>query len=81
MPLQIPLGQHLQPHALDAGRRPGEIPVDDGLIEADRLENLGAAIALNGRDTHLAIVLTTPFTAALMYFLIAACDRGLSKRP
>ena len=33
--------------------RPGEVLVDDVLVEADRLEDLGAAVALDGRDAHL----------------------------
>ena len=34
-------------------RRPGEVAVDDFLVEADRLEDLGAAVALDGGDAHL----------------------------
>ena len=40
----------------DAGqarRRPGEVLVDDVLVEADRLEDLRAAVALDGGDPHL----------------------------
>ena len=41
------------PDAADARRRVGEIPLDEVLLEADRLENLRAAIALQRRDAHL----------------------------
>src|SRR5206468_5582531 len=39
-------GEHLETDSLDTGRRPGEIPVDDGLIQDDRLEDLRPPIAL-----------------------------------
>ncbi len=50
--------QHLlrdlvEPDALDPGRRPGEVLVDDRVVQADRLEDLRATIALDGRDPHL----------------------------
>ena len=39
--------------AFDAGVRAGEILVDEVLPQADRVENLRAAIGLIGRDAHL----------------------------
>ena len=39
--------------AADARRGPGEVLVDERLIEADRLEDLRAAVALQRRDAHL----------------------------
>ena len=39
--------------ALDRGGRAGEIGVDEVGIEPDRVEDLGAAIGLVGRDAHL----------------------------
>ena len=42
-----------QPHAFDAGMGAGEILVDEVLAQADRVENLRAAIGLIGGDAHL----------------------------
>ena len=39
--------------AADARRGPGEVAVDELLLEADRLEDLRAAVALQRRDAHL----------------------------
>ena len=46
-------GQHAEPDAADARRGAGEVAVDERLLEADRLEDLRAAVALDGRDPHL----------------------------
>ncbi len=46
-------GDHVQTDAGDARRRPGEILVDDLLAQADRLEDLCAAIALRRGNAHL----------------------------
>jgi len=46
-------GDPLQIGTFDAGGGPGEVLVDHGVMQADRLENLGAAITLHGGDTHL----------------------------
>ncbi len=45
--------EHLQVHALDARWRAGEILLDQRAAEADGLEDLGAAIALERGDAHL----------------------------
>ena len=37
----------------DAGGGPGDVLVDDILADADGFEDLGAAVALEGRDAHL----------------------------
>src|SRR5262249_44494175 len=47
------LSNHLDADAADARSRPGEVSVDDILIETDGFEDLGAAIALGGGDAHL----------------------------
>jgi hypothetical protein len=47
------LRQDVDAHALDLRRGPGEILVDDALVQPDGLEDLRAAIALHGRDAHL----------------------------
>ena len=73
MPLQHLFGQHVHTDALDAGWRPGEIPVNDGLIQPDSLEDLRAAVALNGGDAHLGHRLHNAFHGGLDVFL----DRGL----
>src|SRR2546427_11157878 len=69
VPLQTLLGQHVQADSLNAGRGPGEITVDYGLIEADRLENLRAAVALDGRDAHFRHRLDDAFDGGLDVFL------------
>src|SRR5208282_238034 len=73
MPLQNLLGQHIQPHAFNARRCPGEILVDDFAVETDGLENLRAAITLNGRDAHFGHRLDHAFHGGLDVFL----DGGL----
>jgi hypothetical protein len=47
------LGDLGQADALDAGRGAGEILVDEIGLQADRVEDLRAAIGLVGRDAHL----------------------------
>ena len=47
------LSQHIQPDAAEARRRPGKVTRHHLLVEPDRLKDLGAAVALQGRDTHL----------------------------
>ena len=37
-------GDFFHADAFDAGRRPGEVTVDDGLVDADGLENLSSAV-------------------------------------
>ena len=44
---------NLQPHALNAGRRPCEVAVDDLLIKSHCFKNLGPTVALHSGDTHL----------------------------
>src|ERR1035437_2222947 len=46
-------GQHVQADTFDARHRPGEVPVNDGVVQPDGLENLRATIALDGGDAHL----------------------------
>ena len=52
LPQRFP-GDLVQANALDARIGPGEILVDNALIEPHGLKNLGAAIGLDGGDTHL----------------------------
>ena len=47
------LGDRGDVGAFDAGGRAGEVLVDDLLLEADALEDLGAEVALDGRDADL----------------------------
>jgi hypothetical protein len=47
------LGDRLDAHAANARRRPREIAIDEVFRQADRLEDLRAAIALQRRDAHL----------------------------
>src|SRR6185295_533397 len=41
---------HVDVDATEARRRPGEVFVDDALVEADGFEDLGPAVALDGGD-------------------------------
>ena len=41
-------GQHVQADAFDTRHRPGEVPVNDVVVQSDGLKNLRAAIALDG---------------------------------
>src|SRR5439155_25504787 len=47
------LRDDLKADAFKTGRGPGEILVNHGLFQADRFKDLGAPIALDGRDAHL----------------------------
>src|SRR5262249_61764186 len=47
------LGDDIHADAADARRGAGKIFIDNFLTDADRLEDLGAAVALRGRDAHL----------------------------
>ena len=46
-------GQHIHSHALDARGCPSEILVDNRMMKANCLEDLRAAITLDGRNAHL----------------------------
>ena len=46
-------GDDIQADAFDTGSRPGEVVLDDALIEADGFKHLRAAIALQGGNPHL----------------------------
>ena len=46
-------GDDVDADAFNLGRGPGEILVDDRVIEADGFKDLRAAIALDGRNPHL----------------------------
>ncbi len=59
------LGDPLQVDATDAGRGPGEVFVDDRLVQADRLADLRAAVALDGGDAHLGHGLDDPLDGGL----------------
>ena len=63
------LGQHGQGHALQAGGCAHEITVDDALVQAQRLENLRPAIALDGGDAHLGQHFDDAFNGRLDIFL------------
>src|SRR4029450_225402 len=43
----------VQADATDGAARPGEVPLYELLVEPDRLEDLGAGIRRDRRDTHL----------------------------
>ena len=46
-------GNHVDADAADARHRVREVAVDERLVQADRLEDLRAAVALQRRDPHL----------------------------
>ncbi len=47
------LGDDVDADAADARGRPREVAIDERLLEADSLENLRSAVALERRDAHL----------------------------
>ena len=47
------LGDHVEADAAELRRRAGEVAVDELVGQADRLEDLGAAVGRDGRDAHL----------------------------
>ena len=53
VPLERLGGEHVQPHAPDAGGGTGEMGVDQLALEAHGLEDLRAAIGLDRGDAHL----------------------------
>ena len=57
--------EHVETHALQAARRPGESELDDLVGEAERFENLCALVGRQGRDAHLGHDLEHPFGDAL----------------
>src|SRR5262245_61407944 len=58
-------GDDVDAHAAHARSGPREIPVDECLIQTDRLENLRAAVALQRRDSHLRHHLQDAFVEPL----------------
>ena len=53
VPCEHLLRDHIKADATDPGGRPREVVVDDILTQANGLENLRPAVALNGGDAHL----------------------------
>ena len=64
------LGDDLDPDPADPGRRPGEVLVDEVAVEPDRLEDLGAVVALDGRDPHPGDRLDDPLDQRLAVVLL-----------
>src|SRR3972149_2021412 len=56
---------HVEADAGPARCRAGEVPVDEVAVQADRREDLGAAIALQRRDAHLGHDLEDPLVQGL----------------
>src|SRR5437762_618436 len=54
------LGNHVQADARHPGRGPGEVVIHEVPVQADRLEDLRAAVALQRRDPHLGHDLQDP---------------------
>ena len=67
------LGDDLQTDAAHPRGRPREILVDELLVQAHRLENLCAAVALDGRDPHLGHDLEDALVEALDVVLHRLC--------
>ena len=63
-------GHDLDSDAADAGRRSGEVLVDEVLVEAEGFEDLGAVVALDGADAHLADDLDDAFGDCLAVLLL-----------
>src|SRR5262245_11436844 len=55
------LCNHIKTDTADARSSPGEIAIDEILVETDSLEHLGAAVALYRRNTHLGNYFDHPF--------------------
>ena len=81
VPLEHLLGDDLDADAADARRRPGEIAIDEGAIEADRFEDLRAAIALKGRDAHLGHHLQDAFVERVNVVLDRLLVRDADEQP
>ena len=64
-------------YALDPRRRPGEVAVDELLVESDSLEYLGPPVALDGRNAHLGHYLEDALVQGLdvVLFCVVATDR------
>ena len=52
--------EHLEIHTLDPAGRAGEAIIDDLIVQAESLENLGSLVRLQRRDAHLAHDLEHP---------------------
>jgi len=65
VPLENLFGDDLDTDAADAGRSPGEVLVDEGALQTDRLKDLRAAIARDRRDAHLGHHLEDAFVEGL----------------
>ena len=70
------LRDDVDPDAADARRRPGEVLVDEVLVQADRLEHLGAVVALDRRDPHLGDHLHDPLVHGLHVLLLGVLRRA-----
>src|SRR5262245_23055449 len=57
--------KHIDADAADSRRSPGEILIDQFLLESYRFEDLGPTVALRGRDTHLRDYLDNAFVGCL----------------
>src|SRR5215212_9024008 len=62
--------EHVQADAADARGRAGEVLLDERFLEPDRLEDLGAAVAANGRDPHLRNRLEDPLAGRLDHVVL-----------
>ena len=69
------LGDGVELHAAELGRRTGEVAVDHGLREADGLEGLGAGVGRDRGDAHLGHHLEHALAEALDQ--VADGDLGL----
>ena len=70
-----------QADALDAGRGPGEVLVDDRLLQADGLEDLRAVVGLDRGDAHLGHGLQDALAQGLEQVLLGlfAVDRRIDQ--
>jgi hypothetical protein len=74
--LHLP-GDDVDAHAADAGGGPGEVLVDEVLVQAHRLEDLGAVVALDGGDPHLGDHLDDALVHRLDVLLLGDVGRPL----
>uniref|UniRef100_A0A6J5ZWJ4 Unannotated protein n=1 Tax=freshwater metagenome TaxID=449393 RepID=A0A6J5ZWJ4_9ZZZZ len=65
MPLKRFLAKNIQANSPDPRRSPGEVAIDELLLESDRFEDLCTAVRLNRRDAHLGDRLQKPLAKRL----------------
>ena len=74
-------GDDVEADPLDAGVGPGEVAVDHLLPDADRLEDLRAAVRLEGRDAHFRHHLHDPLHHRLVVVVVGLFESEVGQHP